>query len=165
MVIKFINSNFSHFWITMQKYISYRKTVCLHACRESANTTIPSLQNFQNYTCFSGRCLNFWTLQYTDHIYVVCWQCTAVVTYRETSERPLSCSLQSLEVFSCSLAAEAETALSIIDPMSLTVELNNSPAEHERKLGTVSTGLLDVAIADKRLPILEVKELIQQHSW
>jgi len=82
------------------------------------------------------------------------------VTYRQSSERPLSCSLQSLEVFSCSLAAEAETALSIIDPMSLSVELNNSPSEQERKLGPGTTGLLDVAIADERLPILEVKELI-----
>jgi len=54
------------------------------------------------------------------------------------------------------LAAEAETALSIIDPMSLSVELNSSPAEQERKLGTGTTGLLDVAIADERLPILEV---------
>ena len=80
-----------------------------------------------------------------------------MVTYRQSSECPLSCSLQSLEVFSCSLAAEAETALSIIDPMSLSVELNNSPAEHDRKLGTGTTGLLDVAISDERLPILEVK--------
>lgn len=82
------------------------------------------------------------------------------MTYRQSSERPLSCSLQSLEVFSCSLAAEAETALSIIDPMSLSIELNNSPAEQERKLGPGTTGLLDVAIADERLPILEVKYLI-----
>ena len=80
-----------------------------------------------------------------------------MVTYRQSSERPLSCSLQSLEVFSCSLAAEAETALSIIDPMSLSVELNNSPAERDRKFGTGTTGLLDVAISDERLPILEVK--------
>jgi len=89
--------------------------------------------------------------------YYWCCQSTAVVTYRQSSERPLSCSLQSLEVFSCSLAAEAETALSIIDPMSLSVELNSNPAEQERKLGPGTSGLLDVAIADERLPILEVK--------
>jgi len=40
--------------------------------------------------------------------------------------------------------------------MSLSVELNNSPSEQERKLGAGTTGLLDVAIADERLPILEV---------
>ena len=66
-------------------------------------------------------------------------------------------------MFSCSLAAEAETALSIIDPMSLSIELNKSPSQKECKLGAGSTGLLDAVytpIADERLPILEVKSLI-----
>ncbi|KAG1679362.1 Vacuolar protein sorting-associated protein 13D [Nymphon striatum] len=51
---------------------------------------------------------------------------TAVVTYKmEMCARPLSCSLQRLEVFSCTLGLEEETALSIIDPVTINVELHS----------------------------------------
>jgi len=77
---------------------------------------------------------------------------TTLLMYREANNRPLSFSLQGLEVFSCSLSAEDETALSIIDPMSLLLELNNSPATQDRK---ISGGLLDAASCVERPPILE----------
>ena len=73
-------------------------------------------------------------------------------------ERPLSCSLQSLEVFSCSLAAEDETALSSIDPMIVTMELNSSPIVHQRT--SSPSGLLDVYPAEDKDPILEVTPVI-----
>ena len=74
-------------------------------------------------------------------------------------ERPLSCTLLSLEVFSCSLAAEEDTALSIIDPMTVTIEMSGSQpralaAPSTPPLGPVQRGLLD-ATGDKP-PVLEV---------
>ena len=58
---------------------------------------------------------------------IVLFQNTAMLSFRPAhKERPVSCTLLSLEVFSCSLAAEEETALSIIDPMTVTIELNGS---------------------------------------
>ncbi len=84
------------------------------------------------------------------------FQSTAVLSYKPSfKERPLSCSLQSLEVFSCSLAAEDETALSIIDPMVVTMELNSSPIVHQRT--SSPSGLLDVYPAEDKAPILEVR--------
>ena len=83
-------------------------------------------------------------------------QSTAVLSYRPSfTERPLSCSLQSLEVFSCSLAAEEETALSIIDPMIVTLELNGSPLR-QRRPSESSGGLLDATSEEDRPPSLEV---------
>ncbi|KFM78297.1 Vacuolar protein sorting-associated protein 13D, partial [Stegodyphus mimosarum] len=56
---------------------------------------------------------------------------TAVITWRpDYAEKPLSCSLQSLEVFSCILGVEEDTALSIIDPLTVSIEIvkkTNSP--------------------------------------
>ncbi|XP_050302982.1 intermembrane lipid transfer protein Vps13D isoform X2 [Anthonomus grandis grandis] len=56
---------------------------------------------------------------------------TTVVTYRPNQEKPLSCSLNNCEMFSCILGEENETALSIIDPVTLNIDL-------------VSNGLLEV---------------------
>lgn len=53
-------------------------------------------------------------------------------------------------MFSCVLSCEEETALSIIDPTSALVELNNA----RRQKGRKNTGLLD--IAEEQLPSLEV---------
>ena len=38
-------------------------------------------------------------------------------------EKTLHCSIDGLELFSCSLANEDETALSILDPVSVTIDL------------------------------------------
>ena len=53
-------------------------------------------------------------------------------------------------MFSCVLSCEEETALSIIDPTSALVELNNARRQKRRK----NAGLLD--IAEEQLPSLEV---------
>ncbi|XP_066151224.1 intermembrane lipid transfer protein Vps13D isoform X2 [Euwallacea fornicatus] len=48
---------------------------------------------------------------------------TTVVMYRPNWEKPLTCSLNNCEMFSCTLGQENETALSIIDPIVLTIDL------------------------------------------
>ncbi|CAN8016602.1 unnamed protein product [Ixodes persulcatus] len=54
---------------------------------------------------------------------------TAVLTYHwEHVERPLSCNLQNLEVFSCILGVEEDTALSIVDPISVYIDLVERPS-------------------------------------
>ena len=53
-------------------------------------------------------------------------------------------------MFSCVLSCEDETALSIIDPTTALVELNNA----RRQKGRKNAGLLD--IAEEQLPSLEV---------
>lgn len=76
---------------------------------------------------------------------------TAMLSYKPSgNERPLSCSLQSLEVFSCSLASEDDTALSIIDPVTVNIELNSSPTYRR------TSGLLDATQDSDVQPSLEV---------
>lgn len=77
---------------------------------------------------------------------------TSVLAWRPHlhTQKWLSCSVQSLEMFSCVLSCEEETALSIIDPTSALIELNNA----RRPKGRKTTGLLD--IAEELLPSLEV---------
>jgi len=81
---------------------------------------------------------------------------TAVFTYRpdHSSEKPISCSLESLEIFSCYLSKQDDSALSIVDPVAFLVELNHSLKNNVR---SSSTGLLD-AVENK--PLLEVKFLL-----
>ena len=69
------------------------------------------------------------------------------------SERPLTVSLQSLEVFSCLLASIDETALSIIDPVTVLVELNSAV---KLKNQAATRGLLG---ATQSMPTLEVRVL------
>ncbi|XP_028393538.1 vacuolar protein sorting-associated protein 13D-like [Dendronephthya gigantea] len=77
---------------------------------------------------------------------------TAVLAWRPhyKSQKPLSCSVQSLEIFSCNLSCEEESALSIIDPMAGLIELNAAERHHKRK----TQGLLDATL--ESLPSLEV---------
>lgn len=50
---------------------------------------------------------------------------TTVITYKpNVIEKPLSCNLNNCEVYSCILDKEDETALSIIDPVTLNIEIN-----------------------------------------
>ncbi|XP_054285267.1 intermembrane lipid transfer protein VPS13D-like [Macrosteles quadrilineatus] len=49
---------------------------------------------------------------------------TTVITYRPlVMEKPLSCNLNHCEMFSCILGMEDETALSIIDPVTVNIEI------------------------------------------
>ncbi|KAI8500255.1 Vacuolar protein sorting-associated protein 13D [Branchiostoma belcheri] len=76
---------------------------------------------------------------------------TAVLTYRpQMIARPVSCSLQSLEVFSCQLGNEQDTALSIIDPLTVNIELK--PSANQPPAG----GLLDATALPDLPPMLEV---------
>ena len=73
---------------------------------------------------------------------------TAILTYKPShTERPLQCNVQSLEVFSCSLSAEDDTALSIIDPMGVNIELSTH-AQTQRV-----SGLADIK---PKKPVLDV---------
>ena len=49
---------------------------------------------------------------------------TTVLAFRPSlRERPLSCNLNNAEVFSCVIGKEDETALSIIDPVTINIEI------------------------------------------
>ncbi|KAK3881484.1 hypothetical protein Pcinc_014068 [Petrolisthes cinctipes] len=51
---------------------------------------------------------------------------TAVISYRpQHQERPLSCNLNQCELYSCILGLEDDTALSIIDPVTVNIEIND----------------------------------------
>ncbi|XP_071526978.1 intermembrane lipid transfer protein VPS13D [Panulirus ornatus] len=51
---------------------------------------------------------------------------TAVISYRpQHQERPLSCNLNQCELYSCILGLEDDTALSIIDPVTVNIEVND----------------------------------------
>ncbi|XP_030843346.1 vacuolar protein sorting-associated protein 13D-like [Strongylocentrotus purpuratus] len=76
----------------------------------------------------------------------------AVLTYKPVSkENPFSCGLEGLEVFSCCMSSEEDTALSIVDPSTINVELKgtSSHLHSGQQLG----GLLDIMDAHA---ILEV---------
>lgn len=95
------------------------------------------------------------TLQLSLYLQYVYLQSTAVLTYRPSSqEKLLSCSLQSIEVFSCSLLSEEETALSIIDPLMINIDLNANPLPDLNKSG--SAGLLEASEIRQRNLLLEV---------
>ncbi|XP_077510398.1 vacuolar protein sorting 13D isoform X2 [Amblyomma americanum] len=70
---------------------------------------------------------------------------TAVLSYHKAlTERPLSCNLQNLEVFSCILGLEDDTALSIIDPISVYIDLverESTSSGHMLQVGTLNLNL------------------------
>ncbi|KAL0274818.1 UNVERIFIED_CONTAM: hypothetical protein PYX00_002852 [Menopon gallinae] len=75
---------------------------------------------------------------------------TTVISYRpEMLEKPLSCNLNHCEVFSCVLGMEEETALSIIDPVTVNMEVTLRPNISEAR------GLSDAMItsADRTLEV------------
>ncbi|XP_066528182.1 intermembrane lipid transfer protein VPS13D isoform X2 [Hoplias malabaricus] len=77
---------------------------------------------------------------------------TTVLTYKpRLLDRPFSGSLAGIEVFSCCLGSEQETALSIIDPVNVQVELCGSPTYQS------SSGLLDAFNIEDFPPLLEIQ--------
>uniref|UniRef100_A0A3Q3XBB5 UBA domain-containing protein n=1 Tax=Mola mola TaxID=94237 RepID=A0A3Q3XBB5_MOLML len=77
---------------------------------------------------------------------------TTVLTYKpRLLDRPLSGSLAGIEVFSCRLGSEQETALSIIDPVNVHVELCGSPTYQS------TSGLLDAFNVEDIPPLLEIQ--------
>lgn len=110
------------------------------------------MRSFSRYCCYPTLSCN----RFAADVFNAFLQNTAVLSYRPNhQERPISCSLQSLEVFSCSLAAENETALSIIDPMIVTIELNGSPMMQQRTHGGPA-GLADATGHEDKPPVVEV---------
>lgn len=86
---------------------------------------------------------------------VILVQSTAILNFRpKAQDKILSCTLQSLEVFSCSLTAEEETAQSIIDPLTIHVDLNANPLP-KHKLSS-SGGLLEASQVHQKNLVLEV---------
>ncbi|KAL8611447.1 hypothetical protein ACOMHN_014502 [Nucella lapillus] len=83
---------------------------------------------------------------------------TAVLTFKpQATDKVLRCSLGSLEVFSCCLMAEEDTALSIIDPMTISIDLNANPLPEPRPTAaTAALGLLAVPETQLRQLLLEV---------
>ncbi|XP_006885807.1 PREDICTED: vacuolar protein sorting-associated protein 13D [Elephantulus edwardii] len=77
---------------------------------------------------------------------------TTVLTYKPRFvDRPFSGSLFGIEVFSCRLGSEQDTALSIVDPVQIQVELvGNSSYQN-------SSGLMDAFNSDDFPPILEIQ--------
>ncbi|XP_077367984.1 intermembrane lipid transfer protein VPS13D isoform X2 [Festucalex cinctus] len=77
---------------------------------------------------------------------------TTVLTYKpRLLDRPFSGSLAGIEVFSCRLGSEQETALSIVDPVNVQVELCGSPTYQS------SSGLLDAFSVEDIPPLLEIQ--------
>ncbi|XP_047493790.1 vacuolar protein sorting-associated protein 13D-like isoform X6 [Penaeus chinensis] len=57
---------------------------------------------------------------------------TAVISYRpQHQERPLSCNLNQCELYSCILGLEDDTALSIIDPVTINIEVNDRLGQNQ----------------------------------
>lgn len=69
---------------------------------------------------------------------------TTVIAYRpDMPERPFSCNLNNAEVFSCVLGSEEDSALSIIDPVTINFEIGDrNPA--------TTKGLVDLADATEQ---------------
>ncbi|TSM04819.1 Vacuolar protein sorting-associated protein 13D [Bagarius yarrelli] len=77
---------------------------------------------------------------------------TTVLTYKpRLLDRPFSGSLAGIEVYSCRLGSEQDTALSIIDPVNVQVELCGSPTFQS------SSGLLDAFNMEDFPPLLEIQ--------
>lgn len=56
-----------------------------------------------------------------------------MITYRcADAQKPVSCELNELEVFSCVLGLEEETALSIVEPAALHVAIDADRVLHVR---------------------------------
>ncbi|XP_062579526.1 intermembrane lipid transfer protein VPS13D-like isoform X2 [Saccostrea cucullata] len=80
---------------------------------------------------------------------------TAILNFRpKAKDKILTCTLQSLEVFSCSLTAEEETAQSIIDPLTIHIDLNANPLP-KHKLSS-SAGLLEASQVHQNNLVLEI---------
>uniref|UniRef100_A0A8C3W7P5 Vacuolar protein sorting 13 homolog D n=1 Tax=Catagonus wagneri TaxID=51154 RepID=A0A8C3W7P5_9CETA len=77
---------------------------------------------------------------------------TTVLTYKpQFVDRPFSGSLFGIEVFSCRLGNEQDTALSIVDPVQIQVELvGNSSYQN-------SSGLMDAFNSEDFPPVLEIQ--------
>ncbi|KAJ8974055.1 hypothetical protein NQ317_002301 [Molorchus minor] len=86
---------------------------------------------------------------------------TTVLKHRPHNlEKPLSCSLNNLEMFSCILGLEDETALSIIDPITLGIDINKDDVlDVQLQFLTVRLSYHDICMFKKMLESLP-KQLV-----
>lgn len=75
------------------------------------------------------------------------------------TEKPLSCSLNNCEMFSCILGMEDETALSIIDPVTLNIELNKD------NILEVSTHVIAESVCDNHLISFRLEFFVVDKSF
>ena len=95
---------------------------------------------------------------------------TTVISYRpDMPERPFSCNLNNAEVFSCILSNKEESALSIIDPVTINLEIAS-----RGYAGSPSKGLLDldddqvVNNIPNRMVEIQLQQLnvrLSYHDW
>lgn len=79
---------------------------------------------------------------------------TAILAYRpEMQSKPFSCQLNRVELFSSILSLEEETALSIVDPATISIEIVGKSA------GSDTQGILEATSCD----IHQVLEIQAQH--
>lgn len=94
---------------------------------------------------------------------------TTVITYRPLfSEKPVSCNLNHCEMFSCILGMEDETALSIIDPVTVNIEIVKvSSATEDIKILKVQMVRLSLRLSynDVRMFSQMLKSLPKQTQW
>lgn len=136
-----------------------------NCCSGSLGITI-----FTNYETLLGKSANFNEVKYIRTYYFSYSYGIKIKTNRllyftinfcvcTTSASPLTRLFGHPQVFSCRLGNEQETALSIIDPVNIQVELCGSPTYQS------SSGLLDAFNVEDIPPLLEVKtSLIMQRT-
>ncbi|XP_063232383.1 intermembrane lipid transfer protein Vps13D [Bacillus rossius redtenbacheri] len=92
---------------------------------------------------------------------------TTVVSYQpHVADKPLSCNLNHCEMFSCVLGMEDETALSIIDPVTVNMEVARRQGDGDRVL-EVQMQHLSVRLSyhDMRMFVQIMNSLSKQTSW
>ncbi|RZF46007.1 hypothetical protein LSTR_LSTR006773 [Laodelphax striatellus] len=95
---------------------------------------------------------------------------TTVISYKPLdNDKPISCSLNHCEMFSCILGMEDETALSIIDPVTVSIEIVNrhSPTEGDFKVLKMQMMHLSLRLSyhDVRMFSQMLQSLPQQTRW
>lgn len=124
-----------------------------NCCSGSLGITI-----FTNYETLLGKSANLTEVKYIT-TYYFSYSYDIKIETSTTSASPLTGLFGHPQVFSCRLGSEQETALSIIDPVNIQVELCGSPTYQS------SSGLLDAFNVEDIPPLLEVKtSLIMQRT-
>ncbi|XP_075234181.1 vacuolar protein sorting 13D [Lycorma delicatula] len=95
---------------------------------------------------------------------------TTVITYHPLeTEKPVSCSLNHCEMFSCILGMEDETALSIIDPVTINIEIVNKHSMSEGDFKVLKVQMVHLSLRlsyhDVRMFSQMLQSLPQQTRW
>ena len=131
-------------------HVHFVQYYCIHLYTDDVN--IHALLQF-TCTCFVARTSKLHFISCYFH------QGTLIlkVTFKPTGEKLLNCTVEGLELFSCSLSNEDETALSILDPVSLSLELK--PPDRSTPSSPLSTSPSN----NKKHHVLEVRLCVVQY--